>query len=91
MIPDDGRLHVAGGTDEEFVNALDFSPAPDRPVRSLFEPSDIDRELDRLAAKQQPDGGWPAEWDSYSPMAALEWRGWLTVRAVSILADNERL
>ena len=29
----------------------------------------------RLAAAQQPDGGWRVDFDSYSPAAALEWRG----------------
>ncbi len=48
-------------------------------------------ELERLAAEQQPDGGWPVDFASYSPAAALEWRGYMTVRAISILQRNHRL
>jgi hypothetical protein len=51
----------------------------------------VSGELDRLEGAQQEDGGWPSEWASYSPLAALEWRGWLTVRAMSILRQNARL
>jgi hypothetical protein len=88
VIPASGYLHVEGGTDDEMMRPLDFAPTPDRPVRALFPPDVISAELERLARLQQGDGGWPLEWASASPAAALEWRGWLTVRAVSILQAN---
>ncbi|HYN52940.1 MAG TPA: hypothetical protein VES62_18615, partial [Thermoleophilaceae bacterium] len=63
-------------------------PAPDRPVRKLFTPEVIAADLHRLAGLQQAGGGWPVDFASYSPAAALEWRGHMTVRAVSILRRN---
>jgi hypothetical protein len=45
----------------------------------------IDAELGRLAAGQRDDGGWTVDFASHSPQAALEWRGYATVRAVTIL------
>ncbi|MGH2840099.1 MAG: hypothetical protein ACRDKY_04655, partial [Solirubrobacteraceae bacterium] len=85
LIPADGRLHVAGGTEEEAMHPLDFAPAPGRPVRALFAPHAIPADLERLASWQQADGGWRVDFTSYSPAAALEWRGYMTVRALSIL------
>jgi hypothetical protein len=85
QIPTDGRLHVEGGHDDEFVRPLDFAPAPGRPVRALFDPEVVTAELERLAGRQQDDGGWPEEFAAFSPMAALEWRGSLTVQAVKVL------
>jgi hypothetical protein len=90
-IPPDGRQHVAGGLDDEFMTALDFAPEPDRPARALFAGGAIDADLARLAAGQGDDGGWPSEWASYSPIAIEEWRGYLTVRAITLLLANGRL
>lgn len=84
-IPADGMVRVAGGAAEEFMSPLDFAPDHDRPARSLFSPEIVAADLDRLASQQQADGGWPVEWMTYSPASALEWRGYLTVRAVGIL------
>jgi hypothetical protein len=88
LIPASGLLHVQGGAEEEMMRPLDFAPTPDRPVRSLFDPEAISAELERLADQQQDDGGWPVDFRSYSPAAELEWRGHMTVRAVSILKRN---
>ena len=87
-IPADGRVPVTGGAEDEMMRALDFAPMPGRPVRELFSPDTIDAELQRLAAAQQDDGGWRVDFKSYSPAATLEWRGYATVRAVSILLRN---
>ncbi|RBY80910.1 hypothetical protein DQ238_07675 [Geodermatophilus sp. TF02-6] len=87
-VPADGLVHVAGGADEEYVRPLDFAPSPGSPARELFAPDVVDRELERLAAQQQDDGGWPVDFVSYSPAAALEWRGRRTVEALGILRDN---
>jgi hypothetical protein len=67
-------------------HALELAFAP-RPARGLFAPEAISAELERLVEQQQ-DGGWPVEFASYSPAAALEWRGHMTVRALSILRRN---
>jgi hypothetical protein len=90
-IPPSGMRHVGGGLPDEMMRPLDFAPVPDRPVRRLFRSELVDAELDRLAGFQQDDGGWPEQWQAYSPAAALEWRGYLTVRAVAILRANGRL
>ena len=87
-IPASGLVHVGGGLEEEFMRPLDFAPAPDRPVRRLFAPEAISAELERLIDQQQEDGGWPVDFANYSPAAALEWRGHMTARAVSILKRN---
>ena len=88
FIPADGSVRVAGGAEDEMVRPLDFAPTPDSPVRALFDRETIAAELERLAAEQQADGGWLVDFRSYSPAAELEWRGYATVRAVSILQRN---
>jgi hypothetical protein len=90
-IPASGLVHVGGGLEEEMMRPLDFAPTPDRPVRELFAPEAISAELERLADQQQDDGGWPVDFANYSPAAALEWRGHMTVRALSILKSNSMI
>lgn len=88
FIPEDGLVHVDGGAEDEWIRPLDFAPVPGSPARALFASRVIDAELHRLAGLQRDDGGWPVDYASYSPSAALEWRGYLTVRAVSVLLRN---
>lgn len=88
VIPPDGLMHVEGGRDDEFIRPLSFSPFPGGPSRTLFDEAIVDAELDRLAGLQLDDGGWPPEFDSYSPAAALEWRAYLTVAAIITLRAN---
>jgi hypothetical protein len=78
-------MHVAGGLEDERLNPLDFSPLPDRPLRTLIDPDAIETDRTRWAAGQQDDGGWRVDFTNYSPIAALEWRGYVTVRAISLL------
>jgi len=87
-LPAEGTMHVEGGTEDERLRPLDFAPDPDRPARGLLAPEVIADDLDRLAHDQQPDGGWPVDWMTSSPAAALEWRGYATVRAVGIMRRN---
>jgi hypothetical protein len=89
FIPANGLLHVDGGAEDEYMRPLHFAPEPGRPARLLFTQDVIDAELARLAAQQQDDGGWQVDFASHSPAAALEWRGYETVRAVSILKANQ--
>lgn len=84
-IPADGRVHVAGGLEDEMMRPLDFAPFPGRPARALFEDEVVAAELERLDREQQDDGGWRVDFASYSPAAELEWRGYATVAAVAIL------
>jgi hypothetical protein len=88
-VPADGLLHVGGGADDEFMRPLDFAPFPGGPARSLFDPGVVEADLERLAAAQQPDGGWPVDFGSYSPAATLEWRGHRTVQALEVLRAND--
>lgn len=91
---DDGglpvALPVAGGAEGESLRPLDFAPTPGRPVRTLLDEAAVARDLDRLENGQQADGGWAVDFDSYSEAARVEWRGYATVSAVSILLANGR-
>jgi hypothetical protein len=85
FVPADGLAPVAGGSAGETLRPLDFAPMPDRPARRLFSADVIEAELRRLADGQQDDGGWTVDFASFSPAAAVEWRGYATVAAVRIL------
>ncbi|MFL6124320.1 hypothetical protein [Actinophytocola sp.] len=88
FIPADGLVAVAGGAEGETLRPLDFAPLPDRPVRGLFSEQVIADDLRRLADEQDEDGGWRVDFDSYSPAAAVEWRGYKTVGTLSLLRAN---
>ena len=87
-IPESGQLHVRGGLPDEFMRPLDFAPFPGGAARRRLSSAAVAADVERLAAAQQDDGGWPLEFQSYSPAAALEWRGHLTVNALSLLKRN---
>ncbi|TDC67305.1 hypothetical protein E1200_15220 [Actinomadura sp. GC306] len=85
QIPESGFVHVEGGLDDEMMRPLDFAPRAGRPARALFAPEVVAEELRRLDEQQLDDGGWSVDFASYSPAAELEWRGYATVKAVSVL------
>jgi hypothetical protein len=87
-VPDDGRLPVTGGRPDETLWPLDLAPEPGRPARTILDEAVVKADLERLAGEQEKDGGWSVDFQSYSPAAALEWRGYATVRALTILRDN---
>ena len=87
-IPATGLLPVTGGIEGETMKPLDFAPRPGGPARELFSAEVIEEDLKRLADGQREDGGWEVDYASFSPAAALEWRGHATVRAVTILKKN---
>lgn len=89
-IPPTGVLPVEGGLEDEVVRPLELSPLPDRPLRRRLLPDVVAADLDRLAADQRDDGGWNVDFAAYSPAAALEWRGYATVRALAVLRANGR-
>src|SRR5690606_13524088 len=91
FVPRDGRVPVAGGAEGETMRALDFAPAPGSPASRLLDDGVIEAELDALAARQLPDGGWAVDFASFSPAAALEWRGQATVQALLTLHRAGRL
>jgi hypothetical protein len=88
FVPDDGRLQVVGGLPDETLWPLDLAAEPDRPARTILDEAAVATDLERLAGEQEEDGGWSVDFQNYSPAAALEWRGYATVRALSILRDN---
>ncbi len=84
-LPHDGVVPVDGGSEGEAIRPLDLAPRREGAARRLFAPGVIDREYERLARAQRPDGGWTVDFASASPAAALEWRGYATVAAVRLL------
>ena len=90
LIPPSGALPVVGGIEGETIRPLDLSPRPDGPLRALFDPAVIAADLDRLEGEQHEDGGWDVDFRAYSPAAALEWRGYATVAAVTTLTAAGR-
>jgi hypothetical protein len=61
---------------------LEWAPRPDHPLRPIFDDATLQTHLAVLAARQQPDGGWPINWQALSPAAEAEWRGWVTIEAL---------
>ncbi|BBH69705.1 hypothetical protein ACTI_63900 [Actinoplanes sp. OR16] len=84
----DGPTPVAGGAEGEVLFPLDFTPHDDSPSRAYFSPAAIAADRERLAAQQQPDGGWDVSFQTFSPAAALEWRGYATVQAITVLGTH---
>ncbi|MBF6619775.1 MAG: hypothetical protein ITG02_06030 [Patulibacter sp.] len=91
LIRDDGTLPVAGGTADEQLTALQLSPDPGARSRALFPAAAVERELDRLEADQQSDGGWTFDWGVWSPAQEVEWRGRVTLAALATLIAHGRL
>lgn len=73
------------------LTPLHFAPTPDSPWSSLFEEATISGHLDRLAADQQPDGGWPITWTAPGTASTMEWRGIETLRALRTLTAYKRI
>ncbi len=67
---------------------LDVSPRPGSRSRRLFDADTIAAELDKLAGGQLDDGGWTFEWPAWNPAAAHEWRGIVTVQALTCCAPT---
>ncbi len=65
---------------------LDWAPAPHGTFSPLFSDETIATHLAALAARQQPDGGWPINWQPISQGVEYEWRGHFTVEALRTLA-----
>jgi hypothetical protein len=84
-LPADGLLRVDAGTEGEVIRPLEVAPWPEHAARGLYDDAVIERELDRLAAEQQDDGGWTFSWGAWNPAVAWEWRGAVTVAALRTL------
>ena len=69
------------------LTPLHFAPTPESPFRRFFTQEQIDGHLADLLARQQPDGGWQVTWEPPEGQASRsEWRGRLTLEALSWLA-----
>lgn len=64
------------------LTPLDFAFEPTSVWRQLFSQEQINAHLEDLLNRQLPDGGWPIRWEAPGPVAALEWRGHLTLNAI---------
>ncbi|MGZ4296127.1 MAG: hypothetical protein ACXVVK_03655 [Solirubrobacteraceae bacterium] len=87
----DGSLPVPGGAENERLTPVTLSPRPDGRSRRLFTAGQIEADLDRLESGQQDDGGWTFDWLAWTPAQAAEWRGLVTLRALSQLLSDRRL
>lgn len=86
------RYYLADPEDERYgLTPLAFAPSPQSRWRALFDDASIDTHLDRLAAKQEHDGGWDVTWEPPSEASRLEWRGILTLTNLRVLRAYGRL
>jgi hypothetical protein len=90
LILDQGLVTLDPAAPGEIHTPLDFAPLPGSLARRLFRPEVIEAHLDHLAAAQQDDGGWTFNWPAWSPAAAADWRGSITVDALRLLRGNGR-
>ena len=90
-IPDASFMNYRPDPDGYGVTPLQLAPSPDMSTRSWFDDSLIDQHLALLAGQQQVDGGWPIAWESASTASNLEWRGIVTLKALTTLRAYGRL
>jgi hypothetical protein len=88
---DISALAPLGGVEGEALRPLDLSPRPNSRSRELLSEEQIEAHLDAVEAEQQQDGGWLFDWRAWSPAQTTDWRGNVTIRALSWLRDNARL
>jgi len=103
-VPDEQRARaaiasLAGGVDQsalagadgEGLRALDLSPHPGSRSRDLISETLIEAHLDVVESGQQEDGGWMFDFLAWSPAQTTEWRGAVTIEALTCLRDHGRL
>jgi hypothetical protein len=88
---DPSSIAVAGGAEGEALRPLDLSPRPGSRSRALVTERHIEAHLDALAGRQQEDGGWTFDWPAWSLAQTADWRGVVTIGALSSLRDHGRL
>ena len=79
------------GADGEGLRALDLSPRPGSRSRDLVGEDLIEAHLDAVESGQQEDGGWMFDFLAWSPAQTTEWRGVVTIGALTCLRDHGRL
>jgi hypothetical protein len=105
-VPDEERAHAAiaslatrvgpsalagEGAEGEGLRALDLSPHPGSRSRDLVSEASIEAHLDAVESGQQEDGGWMFDFSAWSPAQTTEWRGVVTIGALTSLRDHGRL
>jgi hypothetical protein len=88
---DPSAVAPVGGVEGEALRPLDLSPRPRSRSRGLISQSQVDAHLDAVESEQQEDGGWMFDWLAWSPAQTTDWRGNVTIRALTWLRDNGRL
>jgi hypothetical protein len=88
---DTSAVAPIGGVEGEALRPLDLSPRPGSRSRGLFSEDQIEAHLDTVESEQQQDGGWMFDWHAWSPAQSTDWRGNVTIRALTWLRDNGRL
>lgn len=73
------------------LGPLAFAPSPEALAAAIYSAGEISTALDRLAAAQQSDGGWPISWPPISPMVEAECRARVTISALKTLRQWTRL
>jgi hypothetical protein len=88
---DSSGVAPVGGVEGEALRPLDLSPRPGSRSRGLLGEDQIEAHLDAVESEQQQDGGWIFDWLAWSPAQTTDWRGNVTLRALTWLHDNGRL
>jgi hypothetical protein len=91
LLRPDGSIPVSGGAENERLTVLTLSPRPSLRSRALFTDEQIDGALDELERGQQPDGGWMFDFGEWSAGQSVEYRGIVTLNALTTLAAHGRL
>jgi hypothetical protein len=82
---------AAGYGPGEVHTPLDYAPTPTSLARRWFSDAAIARHLDALERAQGADGGWRFNWRAWNAAATLDWRGVVTIRALTLLRAYGRL
>jgi hypothetical protein len=88
---DPSAVAPVGGVEGEALRPLDLSPRPGSRSRGLVSEARVEAHLDAVESEQQEDGGWMFDWLAWSPAQTTDWRGTVTIRALTWLRDNGRL
>ena len=88
---DGTAIAPVAGVEGEALRPLDLSPRPGSRSRGLVSEAQIEAHLDLVESEQQEDGGWMFDWRAWSPAQTTDWRGNVTIRALTWLRDNERI
>jgi hypothetical protein len=87
---DPSAVAPVGGVEGEALRPLDLSPRPGSRSRGLVSEARVEAHLDAVESEQQEDGGWMFDWLAWSPAQTTDWRGNVTIRALTWLRDNGR-